>query len=147
MIKFKISVRAKQDLKNIAVFTQSKWGSEQRNIYLTQFDQVSRLLANKPTLGEPCEEIAKDYFKYPQDSHVIFLKKVNCFLSLFHFLLGFLYTRLSHFFAPMSLPTKPIGINPINIYVVISGAYFPESIIGKAISVKNIGTQIIIANA
>lgn len=107
MIQFKISVRAKQDLKNIAVFTHSKWGSEQRNIYLTQFDQVSRLLANKPTLGKPCEEIAKDYFKYPQDSHVIFLKKVNCFLSLFNRLLAtklpqtfnviYIYLRQSYF--------------------------------------------------
>jgi toxin ParE1/3/4 len=75
--QFKLSVRAKQDLKSIAVFTQSKWGSEQRNIYLTQFDQVFRLLANTPSLGKPCEEIAKGYFKYPQDSHVIFFNNVN----------------------------------------------------------------------
>jgi toxin ParE1/3/4 len=75
--QFKLSVRAKQDLKSIAVFTQSKWSSEQRNIYLTQFDQVFRLLANTPSLGKPCEEIAKNYFKYPQNSRVIFFKKVN----------------------------------------------------------------------
>ena len=77
MNQFKLSVRAKQDLKGIAVYSQSKWGGEQRNIYLTQFDQVFRLLANKPSLGKPCDDIAKDYFKYPQDSHVIFLKKIN----------------------------------------------------------------------
>lgn len=77
MNQFKLSVIAKQDLKNIAVYTQSKWGTEQRNIYLTQFDQVFQLLANKPSIGKPCDDIAKDYFKYPQDGHVIFFKKIN----------------------------------------------------------------------
>lgn len=77
MNRFKLSVKAKQDLKNIATFTQSKWGRDQRNIYLTQFDQTFRLLANKATLGRPCNEIGEGYFKYPQDSHIIFFRKVT----------------------------------------------------------------------
>lgn len=77
MSQFKLTIKGKQDLKNLASFTQSKWGRDQRNIYLGQFDQVFRLLANKPHVGKACDEISKGYFKYPQDSHVIFYKKIT----------------------------------------------------------------------
>jgi len=43
---FELSNAAKSDLKNIALFTQKKWGKEQRNIYVKQFDDAFHMLAS-----------------------------------------------------------------------------------------------------
>ncbi len=38
MKPFNLTVAAKADLRDIALFTQRRWGKEQRNVYLKQFD-------------------------------------------------------------------------------------------------------------
>ena len=45
MKPFKLTVLAKSDLKDIALFTQRKWGREQRNVYLKQFDDSFWMLS------------------------------------------------------------------------------------------------------
>lgn len=72
MKQFDLSKKAKQDLKDIAEFTESRWGREQRNVYLQQIDSLFNLLANKPSLGKPCDEILKGYSKSPHASHIVF---------------------------------------------------------------------------
>ncbi len=37
---FQLTTKAKEDLKNIARYTQENWGIKQRNIYLKQIDDV-----------------------------------------------------------------------------------------------------------
>ena len=77
MKKFVLSRKAKQDLKDISVFTESRWGREQRNIYLKQIDDSFKRVAAKPNLGKPCDEIIKGYSKYPHGSHIIFFKHTD----------------------------------------------------------------------
>ncbi|EMN6090345.1 type II toxin-antitoxin system RelE/ParE family toxin, partial [Vibrio cholerae] len=48
MKPFNLTVAAKADLRDIALFTQQRWGKEQRNIYLKQFDDSFWLLAENP---------------------------------------------------------------------------------------------------
>lgn len=74
MIPFRLTAKAKKDLKRIAKVTQAKWGKEQRNIYLKQFDDAFHQLANKPELGKACDFIRTGYRNYPQASHIIFYK-------------------------------------------------------------------------
>ncbi|WP_426416178.1 type II toxin-antitoxin system RelE/ParE family toxin [Aestuariirhabdus sp. LZHN29] len=74
MIPFKLSAKAKSDLKNIAKFTQEKWGHDQRNIYVKQFDDSFHMLADSPEIGKSCDFIKDGYLKFPQGSHVIFYK-------------------------------------------------------------------------
>ncbi|EGR0102545.1 type II toxin-antitoxin system RelE/ParE family toxin, partial [Vibrio vulnificus] len=38
MRPFQLTNKAKSDLRDIALFTSRRWGREQRNIYLKQFD-------------------------------------------------------------------------------------------------------------
>ncbi|MFG1491088.1 type II toxin-antitoxin system RelE/ParE family toxin [Oceanospirillum sp. HFRX-1_2] len=45
MKPFMLTVAAKTDLREIALFTQRRWGKEQRNAYLKQFDDSFWLLA------------------------------------------------------------------------------------------------------
>lgn len=75
MKSFQLSVKAKSDLTDIAVFTQRRWGKEQRNTYLKQFDDTFRLLAEKPDIGKACDDIRSGYRKFPQGSHLIFYKQ------------------------------------------------------------------------
>ncbi len=72
MLSFKLTSKAKTDLKKIAKFTQKQWGRSQRNSYLLQFDQCFHQLADNPSIGNPCDYIKIGYRKFPQGSHLIF---------------------------------------------------------------------------
>ena len=75
MKPFTLTLAAKTDLKDIALFTHKRWGITQRNIYLKQFDTAFWLLAKSPEIGKACHEIRPHYRKFPQGSHVIFYRQ------------------------------------------------------------------------
>ncbi len=77
MKPFQLTNKAKSDLRDIALFTSRRWGREQRNIYLKQFDDSFWLLAENPDIGKTCGEIREGYRKFPQGSHVIFYRQVG----------------------------------------------------------------------
>ncbi|EPW6626126.1 type II toxin-antitoxin system RelE/ParE family toxin, partial [Vibrio vulnificus] len=72
-----LTTAAKTDLRDIALFTQRRWGKEQRNIYLKQFDDSFWLLAENPDIGKSCDEIRDGYRKFPQGSHVNFYQQTG----------------------------------------------------------------------
>ncbi|EGN74287.1 plasmid stabilization system protein [Idiomarina sp. A28L] len=65
------------DLRAIAIFTEERWGIEQRNLYLKQFDNAFHMLARTPLAGKACDYIENNYRKFPQGSHIIFYRKSN----------------------------------------------------------------------
>ncbi len=77
MKTFALTIKAKADLRAIAIFTEERWGKEQRNLYIKQFDDVFQMLANAPLSGRTCDHIKEGYRKFPQGSHIIFYKKGN----------------------------------------------------------------------
>lgn len=77
MPSFKLSRKAKADLKSIARYTEREWGRDQRNQYVLQFDQCFHLLGENPNLGQPCDEINPGYRQYPHGSHIIFYRVAN----------------------------------------------------------------------
>jgi toxin ParE1/3/4 len=77
MKPFTLTITAKNDLKDVAIFTARRWGKDQRNIYLKQFDDSFWLLAENPDIGKGCDEIRNGYRKFPQGSHVIFYKQTG----------------------------------------------------------------------
>jgi len=74
MPQFRIKAAAKADLKGIARFTEHAWGSKQRNIYLTEFDQAFHRLIDNTELGTTCDHIRSGYRVLPVGSHLIFYK-------------------------------------------------------------------------
>lgn len=74
MSSFKLSAKAKGDLKDIAKHTQDQWGSAQRKLYLKQLDDAFHFLATSPEIGTPFDWIKAGYKKFPQGSHVIFYR-------------------------------------------------------------------------
>jgi len=75
MAAFKLRAKARADLKRVAVFTQRRWGTDQRNEYLLQFDEAFRQLAENASIGRKCDYLRLGYRKYPIASHVIYYKK------------------------------------------------------------------------
>jgi toxin ParE1/3/4 len=74
---FRLTNQAKSDLKSIAVYTQRKWGKEQRRIYLRQFDDTFQLLAETPDIGTNCDFVKTGYRKFPVTSHLVFYRNIN----------------------------------------------------------------------
>lgn len=72
MNPFLLTNAAKKDLKSVAHFTEKKWGRDQRNIYLKQFDDVFHLLADNPAMGFECDYLRAGYRKFPQGGHIIY---------------------------------------------------------------------------
>lgn len=75
MIAFKLTREAKQDLRKIAIFTEKRWGKNQRYLYIKQFDDAFHLLAETPSVGKKCDYIKIGYRKFPQGSHIIFYRE------------------------------------------------------------------------
>lgn len=77
MKSFLLTNAAKADLRAIAIYTQKEWGKNQRNIYLRQIDDAFHTLGDKPSTGQPFDEIKPSYRKYPIGSHIIFYHSRN----------------------------------------------------------------------
>lgn len=75
MPTFTLTNMAKADLKDIANFTQNRWGREQRNLYLQMLDVSFQQLADNPLTGKDCSEIRIGYRKLNAGSHVIFYRQ------------------------------------------------------------------------
>ena len=72
MATFRLTRKARDDLKSIARYTQKAWGIAQRNKYLAQFDRRFALVADSPTVGRSCDAIRLGYRKYHEGRHLIF---------------------------------------------------------------------------
>lgn len=75
MIPFKLTSKAKTDLKNIGIYTQEKRGRQQRLDYLKQFDDIFHKIAQSLSIGIRCDYVLEGYRKFPQGTHVIFYKE------------------------------------------------------------------------
>ena len=69
---YRITPRAKEDLKNIGRYTLKIWGRQQRNIYLRNLDKRFAWLAENPCLGKHRPDIQEGYYCFPQGAHLIF---------------------------------------------------------------------------
>lgn len=72
MRSFELTKKAKSDLKNIAKYTEKRWGRAQRNYCIKQFDDSFHLLVENPSAGRECNYIKRGYRKFMQGSHIIF---------------------------------------------------------------------------
>lgn len=69
---FRITPRAREDLKNIGRYTLKVWGKEQRDHYLRSLDQRFAWLAQNPRLGKHRPDIQDGYHCFPQGQHLVF---------------------------------------------------------------------------
>lgn len=72
MSKFRITPRARDDLKNIGRYTEQQWGKTQRNAYLKNLEKRFVWLAENPQRGKHRSDVTEGYYSFPQGEHVIF---------------------------------------------------------------------------
>jgi len=70
--KVRVTPRARDDLKNIARYTEKTWGKDQRNRYLKSLEKRFFLLAENPLLGKHRTEVCDGYYSFPEGQHVVF---------------------------------------------------------------------------
>ncbi len=70
--KYRITPRARDDLKNIGRYTERTRGKNQRNIYLKEIKTRFQWLAENPLPGKHRTDICEDYYSFPQGQHVVF---------------------------------------------------------------------------
>lgn len=75
MPSFRLTAKARDDLKSIGHFTQQRWGRDQRNNYLAQLDESFHVLAREPHKGRACNDIREGYRKYRVGRHLIFYRE------------------------------------------------------------------------
>lgn len=75
MAAFRLTKRAKEDLRSIGRYTRKTWGVEQRNHYLGNLDEAFHLLATNPKRGQDFPHIRPGYRKYRVGRHLIFYRE------------------------------------------------------------------------
>jgi len=75
MPAFTLTKKAFSDLLEIGRYTKKRWGTEQRNTYLTMLDDCFKQLAIDPLKGRDCSEFRSGYRKMNAGSHVIFYRQ------------------------------------------------------------------------
>lgn len=74
MKKLAIAAAARDDLRNIARYTEREWGADQARRYLHALRSRLALLRERPRLGRPREELALGLRSLLCGRHVIFYK-------------------------------------------------------------------------
>ncbi|PCI44262.1 MAG: plasmid stabilization protein [Moraxellaceae bacterium] len=69
---YRVTRRARDDLKQIGRYTQQTWGKAQRTTYLKAIEKRFQWLAGNPLLGQHRADIGEGYYSFPQGQHVVF---------------------------------------------------------------------------
>jgi len=70
--RYRLTLKAAEDLKAINDYTARTWGNEQRRKYLGEMRQRFRWLAEHPRLGRERPELRDNCYSFPQGEHMIF---------------------------------------------------------------------------
>jgi len=75
MIKLLVSNRAREDLRNIARYTEQRWGKEQKSNYLGLIEQRFGDIRRNPAIGAPRDHIKPGYRSVAAGRHLIFYRE------------------------------------------------------------------------
>jgi len=70
--RFNLTLRAKEDLRSIWLYTCTRWGEEQADAYVADIYKRCDWLAQQPYVGKLRTDIADGYYSFPQGQHLIF---------------------------------------------------------------------------
>jgi len=72
MKSYSLTRSARNDLRDIARFTEERWGHQQTKHYLKGIDEIFNTLTDNPMLGSLCDYIDIGLRKHPFRSHIIY---------------------------------------------------------------------------
>ena len=70
--KFKLSVRARADIKKLFRYSFQQFGENQAVKYKAGLNECFQLLADNPDMERECNNIRDGYFRHEHQSHIIF---------------------------------------------------------------------------
>ena len=73
-MNYRVTPRARDDLKSIGRYTEQKWGKLQRNKYLKQLELRFAWIAENPLLGRNRVDVGEGFYSFPQAEHVVFYR-------------------------------------------------------------------------
>lgn len=71
---YRLSPRARADLKEIWTFTAKRWTVRQADDYAGVLNAAFEKIAENPQSGRACDELGAGYRRYSAGSHVIFYR-------------------------------------------------------------------------
>ncbi len=71
MSNFFLSLDADEDLQDIYIYTEEKWGAKQAEQYLLDLYEAFELIANNPKMGRLRQELGQGIRSLPHLSHVV----------------------------------------------------------------------------
>lgn len=74
MRKIHIQALAKQDLKNIWIYSFNNWGEKQADAYFDQLNAAIALIAKNSEIGFACDYIRDGYRQYHINRHFVFYR-------------------------------------------------------------------------
>ena len=83
MRKIHLQVLAKQDLKNIWLYSFNNWGEEQADCYFDELNNAFALIAENPELGFACDYIREGYRQFYINCHVVFYRVTAAKFTLY----------------------------------------------------------------
>lgn len=72
--KYKLTLRAERDLKDIWLYTATTWGDDQADNYITLLGQKFQTLAGSPHIGVSRPDIQTSCRFFPEGTHLIFYR-------------------------------------------------------------------------
>ena len=74
MRKIHTQALAKQDLKNIWLYSFKNWGEKQADCYFDELNAAFALIAENPELGVACDYIREGYRHFHINHHLVFYR-------------------------------------------------------------------------
>jgi toxin ParE1/3/4 len=74
MRKIHIQARAKQDLKNIWLYSFKNWGHHQADKYYDELREGMTVIVNNPKIGIARDDIRQGYRQYHINRHMVFYR-------------------------------------------------------------------------
>lgn len=74
MPEYILTKRSQNDLKQIARYTDQRWGIKKRHEYLAQIESAFPKLAENPHFGRACPELKGTPYRYHVGRHYIFYR-------------------------------------------------------------------------
>lgn len=71
-MRLEITPDARADISDILLFTEQRWGGEQRDGYQRLLDSAFRRLIAVPGMGRPVDELSPGLHRVNVESHVVY---------------------------------------------------------------------------
>jgi len=75
MAMYRLSAKAKQDLRKIAAYTRRTWGDRQTISYIADLRSYCDEIAQKPSFDRNCDYLASGLKRSERNRHVIFYRR------------------------------------------------------------------------